>query len=568
MLDKFKFSLSYKADGMEYISDKAENEHYAIDYTYDKGVLKLALIPKVKIELKKSSLAYDYDYPAGSKVFVNGYQSWTTSREFRKHEIQKGLMGLGAYYPVKKFAFPSGDYLFAEYSKKSGFFHSFSYGYIKDGDSLTLVGSLSERQGYTIIYYDMNKNLLRIDKDIEGVTIEKGYALYELYETEGSYNQVFDKYFSAMKIKKPKMQFMCGYTSWYNYYGAISEKICVRDLDSLSALGDKADIFQIDDGYQSKVGDWLTLDEQKFPNGMKYLADRIHSNGYKAGLWMAPFNAARSSRTVAEHPEWLITHNGKKVIGCIAWGGAYTLDFYNKEAADYIRGFFKTVLREWGYDLVKLDFLYSICMYPRHNKSRGQIMCEAIDFLRECVGEDKYILGCGVPLAPAFGKVDFCRISCDVDVHFKERLYNKQTNQEIISTRNAMNNSIFRRHLDGRAFVNDPDVFFLRNSDLMGKDELAVKKGKLVFTDEQKKLLARINNMFANVLFVSDDIGGYGEEQLKLLKEAFTPTKYIVLDAEYAENNPDEVSIKYMDGTDMYKLEFNISSGKSNTVKL
>ncbi|EKC48560.1 hypothetical protein OBE_15116, partial [human gut metagenome] len=39
-------------------------------------------------------------------------------------------------------------------------------------------------------------------------------------------------------------------------------------------------------------------------------------------------------------------------------------------------------------------------------------MCEAMDFLRECVGE-KMILGCGVPLMPAFGKVDYCRIGAD-----------------------------------------------------------------------------------------------------------------------------------------------------------
>lgn len=568
MLDKFRFKVYYKIDGAKYVSDKVENEHYSVKYSYDKDILKLSIIPKQKIELQKSSLIYDYEYPADSKVFVNGYQSWTTSREYRKEERQRGLQGLGQYFPVKNFASIFGDYNFAEYSKKSGFFHSFSYGYIKDGDSLKFVGSLTERQGYTVIYYEMNDSILRIDKDVEGVTIEKSYTLYELFETNGGYNEVFDKYFAVMGIKKPKMQFMCGYTSWYNYYGNISEKVCVRDLESMSALGDKADIFQIDDGYQRKVGDWVTLDEEKFPSGMKFLADKIHSNGYKAGLWLAPFNAARSSRVVAEHPEWLIYHNGKKALGSIAWGGAYTLDFYIKEAADYIKGFFHTVIREWGFDLVKLDFLYSICMYPRMNKSRGQIMCEAMDFLRECVGEDKFILGCGVPLAPSFGKVDFCRISCDVDTHFQERLLNKHTNQELISTRKAMNNSIFRRHLDGRAFVNDPDVFFLRDSNLIGKDPLAEKKGTLQFTDGQKELLARINNMFANVLFVSDDIGGYSKEALGLLKKAFTPSEYVVLDAEYMKGQPDMISIVYLDGMDKYKLEFNIHTGENKTVKL
>ena len=73
-----------------------------------------------------------------------------------------------------------------------------------------------------------------------------------------------------------------------------------------------------------------------------------------------------------------------------------------QEVKEYIRALFKRVFEEWGFDMVKLDFLYSAAIYPRNGKSRGQLMCEAMDFLRECCGE-KLFLGCGVPLAPAFG---------------------------------------------------------------------------------------------------------------------------------------------------------------------
>lgn len=153
------------------------------------------------------------------------------------------------------------------------------------------------------------------------------------------------------------------------------------------------------------------------------------------------------------------------------------------------------MLNDWGYDMVKLDFLYSQCRTPRDNKTRGTIMCEAMDFLRECVG-DKIILSCGVPLGPAFGVVDACRISCDVDLSYGGKFYNSMSiNNELPSAQNAINNSMFRRHLNGRAFLNDPDVFFLRDHNL-------------TFTWEQKLLLAKINNLFGRVLFVSDDAGG------------------------------------------------------------
>ena len=79
-------------------------------------------------------------------------------------------------------------------------------------------------------------------------------------------------------------------------------------------------------------------------------------------------------------------------------------------------------------------------------------MCEAMDFLRECVGE-KMILGCGVPLMPAFGKVDYCRIGADMGLRWKVPFF---SNREFISTYHTLGNSIFRRQLDGRAFYSDP----------------------------------------------------------------------------------------------------------------
>ena len=45
------------------------------------------------------------------------------------------------------------------------------------------------------------------------------------------------------------------------------------------------------------------------------------------------------------------------------------------------------MLDVWGFDLVKLDFLYAVCMLPTEYKTRGQIMCEAMDFLREVIGD-------------------------------------------------------------------------------------------------------------------------------------------------------------------------------------
>lgn len=176
-------------------------------------------------------------------------------------------------------------------------------------------------------------------------------------------------------------------------------------------------------------------------------------------------------------------------------------------------------------------------------------MCEAMDFLRECCG-DKIILGCGAPLGPAFGVVDACRIGCDAENSFKDKFYVKITNQEVISTRNAMNNAIFRRHLDGRIFANDPDVFFLRNG--------GVKEAK--YNDTQKKLLAKINHMFGSVLFVSDDIGEYDEKQLEILLDSYKPFEGKILKAEYL--NSGDIGVAYIENDEKHKLIFNPYTGE------
>ena len=41
------------------------------------------------------------------------------------------------------------------------------------------------------------------------------------------------------------------------------------DLEALSKVDADIDIFQIDDGFQTATGDWLSVDPVKFPNGMK-----------------------------------------------------------------------------------------------------------------------------------------------------------------------------------------------------------------------------------------------------------------------------------------------------------
>lgn len=554
-LKKYRFKVKYQMDGKVYSATESNAAIKFEDSSAVKNQLKISITPLSKpVKLLSVALIYDYKFKENEKFFYNGYQSWTTSREVTRNDVQKGLLFPCNVIPIAKtFANASGDYRFTRYGK-SGFFHSFTYAYLKNDDKITLLGSLSERQGYTIFYADMTKNLLTIEKDVEGLTIENEYRLFDIKLFEGGYDEVFDAYFAAMKIKKPKVNHLAGYTSWYNYFQNINEEIILRDIEGLSRKEvEGANIFQIDDGTQTMVGDWLNINKQKFPNGLKPIVDKIHEKGLLAGLWLAPYSAQFKSKLVQEHPDWFVKEdNGKMMVGGYAWNGFYVLDLYNPEVREYLKGVFNEVLNVWGFDMVKLDFLYSVCMKPRNNKTRGTIMCDAMDFLRECCG-DKLILGCGVPLGPSFGIVDACRISCDVELSFKDKYYTKVTNQEIISAKMAMNNTIFRRHLNKRAFINDPDVFFLRDDGM----------NPAVFTWKQKLLLAKINHIFGSVLFVSDNVGNYDAAKIDALNESLKAFDGTVKDANYLDKNT--ISIEYSENGKNYTLTYDTLTGE-NTV--
>ena len=541
----YRLSFTYKADNQKKTVD-CQNDDVAFDLQQNANGLKLTVIPKKAISDISFYLEREYDFSGDKRFFANGFQSWTDTKEFAKGEMMadEGLIGRGIFGKSPFGINLVGDYTFVDQPKEYGVFHSISFAHVRDGKSIDLFGSLNDRTGYTIIYADMNKNTLKYSKDVEGITINEPYELLDLYFDNGEYDAVFDRYFDTMNIKPLTDRKIKGYTSWYNYYQNISEDIILRDLEAIGKRSDLVNTFQIDDGYQTAVGDWLSIDKKKFPNGMKPVADKIHEKGLKAGIWLAPFGAQRGSKIAAEHPDWLVKNKkGKPIIVGANWGGFYPLDIDNQQARDYIKGVFDVVLNQWGFDLVKLDFLYATAVVPMHNKTRGQLAYESIDFLRECVG-DKQILGCGVQQMPCFGKVEYMRIGADMSLGWKHSLIRKNMHREDVSTPNAIHNSVYRRCLNKRAFLCDPDVFLLR-------------KTNIHFTPQQQRVLAKFIKLFGEVLFVSDNVDDYDDEQLAIFNDTLTDDAHIVA---INETN-DKLFIDYVQNGEAHTLGFCVTDG-------
>lgn len=545
-MEKFKLYVEYQVAKTTYVTNLFETEHFRMHCKAFCDHVALRIQTPVPVRIHKLSITIPYTFGPDDRLFLNGFQSWTDCREMFTDEKPPYLQLFYKPFIMASSVRSSGDYTFTKYGKKPGYFHGFSYAYVRRGAQYDLFASLNERTGYTIFRFNCPENTVTVEKDLEGIAIDGEYDVLDIVHLQGGEDEVFDRWFKLLGIPKATAPVQNGYTTWYNYYPNINEKIVSADLEALSKVQADIDIFQVDDGYQSNVGDWLTIDQKKFPGGMKLVADQIHAKGMKAGLWLAPFGAQYVSEVAKAHPDWIIRYpNGKPVRCGLNWGGFYALDIENPQAREYIRHFFDVILNEWGYDLVKLDFLYAAAIIPNHGKTRGQLMCEAMDFLRECVGE-KQILGCGVPLFPAFGKVEYCRIGADMGLSWNHQTFSHREN---VSTINTLGNSIFRRQLDGRAFRNDPDVFLLRENNMH-------------CSFEQREIIATVNKLFGSVLFTSDNVGDYNERQMQLLLRTFSKDEIVIRKAEFSASARRILDIDYTENGIEKHFSFDMQSGK------
>lgn len=452
--------------------------------------------------IKKVTAVLPLQTVENERLFMNGYQTWTYCPEYKTNDRIRGVSHVPKFI-MDKFGFDRyGDYHIVNYPNEKGKFHGFSYCYFRNREKYRLIASLDERAGYTVFRYDKSREMLSIERDCSGVEHNGGeLRAFDLFFAEGTEDEVFDMWFTAMGIKPRTNKLLAGYSSWYNRYQNITEKSIIADLDGCKTALSDGDLFQVDDGWERYVGDWLESDSDKFPNGMRSVADQIHNAGFLAGLWLAPFVCETNSELFRDHPDWLFMANGEPWKCGGNWSGFYSLDIDNAEVQHYLKTVFHKVLNEWGFDLVKLDFLYGAAPFGTKNESRGGRMIRAMELLREWCG-DKLILGCGVPVMPAFGIVDYCRISCDVGLDWDDKWFMRLLHRERISTKQAVENTVFRRQLNGRAYLSDPDVFFLRDENL-------------ALTSAQKAKLAQTNALLGGVLLTSDDMSKYTADTLK-----------------------------------------------------
>lgn len=501
------FTLEYKSgDKTELLTEKRLSGGCALLNVCDDGqrrTVKIKALKPIKeltyVESSHSFIEKTSADPSGDLYFMNGYQSWTDSREFYLSERERDVTRLPKGL-VKRFALDRyGDPLFHRYDRRE--LHGYDYFYSK-GSVNAFAASLNGDNAYLIFTVNRESGALSMTSDLRSLTLEPGqeYTLCDYIYARNPEDgfALLEKYAPEKEIKK-----IFGYTSWYNYYQDINSEVMLRDLD---ALDRRFNLFQIDDGYETFVGDWLDVDPVKFPAGLSPLVEKIHRKGYMAGIWLAPFVAEEKSRLFRENPDFFKKGEDGLPVKCGAnWSGFYALDLDNPRARDYISSCLSHYAKA-GFDFFKLDFLYAANLPLYEGRTRARAASEAYSFLREVLA-DKLILGCGATLSNAAGRFDYLRIGPDVSLKFDDVWFMRFMHRERISTKVTLQNTIYRSFMDRRFFGNDPDVFLLRDSNIS-------------LSPGQRSALITINALFGSVMMTSDNVAEYDGDKKSQLSAA------------------------------------------------
>ncbi len=141
-----------------------------------------------------------------------------------------------------------------------------------------------------------------------------------------------------------------------NEYNCLTENFAIAVVKRYQQFQIIPEVFWLDAGWYSgcgwdkknggwaeNVGNW-TVDTERFPNGLRPIADAVHAAGAKFLVWFEPERVRPGTRIDREHPEWLLhlpgNSNALFNLGndqARLWLTNDIAEFLKKEGIDYYR---------------------------------------------------------------------------------------------------------------------------------------------------------------------------------------------------------------------------------------
>jgi len=235
--------------------------------------------------------------------------------------------------------------------------------------------------------------------------------------------------------------------SWYRYFEEVTAADVEENLRGLDENELPVDVVQVDDGWSPGLGEGL-VEADRF-GSLAGLVDTIRGGGRRAGLWLAPFLVGAETTLAREHPDWLVGPAGRN------WGQELAgLDLTHPGVRELLAEQLRRLVG-LGVDYLKLDFLYGGAVPGSRHDDVDAVAAyrSGLSLVRETVGPDVFLVGCGAPLLPSVGLVDAMRVSPDT---FHEGGEDGSTGLRGLMPLAA------RAWQQGRLWVNDPDCVVAR----------------------------------------------------------------------------------------------------------
>ncbi|MFJ9627254.1 alpha-galactosidase [Streptomyces sp. NPDC101175] len=147
------------------------------------------------------------------------------------------------------------------------------------------------------------------------------------------------------------------YNSWEATQFDISEE--QQEVLAQRAAAAGVELFVVDDGWfgartsdRAGLGDW-TPNPDRFPAGLKPLADRVHALGMQFGIWVEPEMINPDSDLYRSHPDWVQYQEGRRRT---EFRNQLVLNLAREDVQEYLWEQLDGLLSSAPIDYVKWDF--------------------------------------------------------------------------------------------------------------------------------------------------------------------------------------------------------------------
>ena len=398
----------------------------------------------------------------------------------------------------------------------------------EEGGPALVVGFLAQRKQYGVVLMDKQLRTFGLYACHQGVVARKAistdWAFCQIVDSHCYDEEAMVYYVHAVgdhnDARPLEKGLTTGWCSWYHYYADISHDSLAKNAHILSKSRSSIgfNVCLIDDGYMTSWGDWTSLKPGKFVKGggMRVLADAIRSKGMKPGVWLAPFACDKGSDLARQHPDWIIRNDAGRIANSANCGKFfYGLDATNPAVRKHVYDTIRRAVRDWGFDVLKLDFLYASCLEGNGkydpSMSRAEAMHLGLRTIRAAAGRETFIIGCGCPIGSAVGFADGMRVSCDTGPTFvPEFPLPHWDNGTLPALKGMLRNTMTRAVIGHRWWHNDPDCLLLGETTSLTDDEVVSAASVIALT--------------GGMLLLSDDMEKVSEKRLSVAKRVFPLT--------------------------------------------